>query len=146
MYCVLERSFALEKDKEVSDVLLGCTRRFAERLAPLALFESTGPIIEKALCALIRWLTENVDCGQRVSDTSDSVVVVLVRLVYARGTLPALLQLADFLAARPQVITIELLSELSKLSDVRGFEQAAQAVFKTEPGSTEDLMERWTVR
>jgi hypothetical protein len=143
---VFERSFALEKDKEVSDVLLGCTRRFAERLTPLALFEATGPIIEKALSALIRWLTENVGCDQSVHVKSDSVVVVLVQLVFARGTLPSLLQLAEFLAARPQVITIELLSELSKLSDVRGFEQAAQASFKTEPGSTEDMIERWIVR
>lgn len=139
-------SFSLGKDKEVSDVLLGCTRRFAERLAPLALFESAGPIIEKALDTLILWLTEKVESGQRVSVASENVAVILVQLVFARGTLPALLQLAEFLAAYPQVVNIELLSELGKLSDVESFEQAAQGAFATEPGSTEDMVARWTVR
>eukprot|EP01043_Picozoa_sp_COSAG02_P006885 COSAG02_NODE_201_length_29473_cov_135.510213_11_plen_79_part_00 len=52
------------------------------------------------------------DTGQKAFD---SVVVVLVRLVFARGTLLALLELGDFLSAHPQALTIELLSELGKL-------------------------------
>lgn len=135
--------FALGKDAEVSEVLLSCTRRFAGRLAPLSLFDSAGPIIEKALSALILWLTERVTAA---TPATDSVLVVLVQLVLARGTLPALLQLAQFLTGHPQVVNPELLSELKRLSDVEGFELAAQAAFSTEPGSTEDLIARWTVR
>ena len=100
-------------------------------------------IIEKAVSALIHWLTENVGCDQSVRVTSDSVVVALVRLVFARGV-PALF--SSWVPCRPPASHYhKLVSEL-ELSDVRGFEQAAQAAFKTEPGSTEDLIERWTVR
>ena len=129
--------FALGKEADVSDVLLSCTRRFAGRLPPLSLFDSTGAIVEKSIQVLIDWLTERATTVVG----AESVVVVLVQLALARGSLPAVLQLAHFLAGQPQLITTKVLAELTKLSDIDSFEAAPKSSFKPAPGSIADFAE-----
>jgi hypothetical protein len=132
--------FALTKEADVSEVLLKCCRRFAGRLVPLALFESAGNIIEKSLDALISWLTERVTAsGEAASD----VVGILVQLALARGSLSAILQLAAFLSAHPDLLTSEILTELNKLSEVDGFELAARLLFRPPAGSLEQFAAEW---
>ena len=132
--------FALTKEADVSDVLLNCCRRFAGRLVPLALFESAGNIIEKSLDALISWLTERVTAsGEAASD----VVGILVQLALAHGSLSAILQLAEFLSAHPDLLTSEILIELNKLSEVEGFELAARLLFRPPAGSLEQFAAEW---
>eukprot|EP01045_Picozoa_sp_COSAG04_P029288 COSAG04_NODE_4777_length_1898_cov_3.818232_1_plen_571_part_10 len=137
-------------------MLLSCTRRFAGRLAPLSLFESAGSVIEKSLDALIAWLSDRlvalrgrkkVTPKQRASieagNGPDAIVSILLQLALARGSLPAVLQLADFLSSHPQLLSPEALTELDKLSDVESFEPAARQLFKAPAGSLEHFAAEW---
>ena len=136
--------FSLRRDVDAADVLLKCIRRFAGRLTPLSLFESAGTIIEVALEALIDWLTERVRAQTTAHDAAaGSALAILIQLAVARGTLPAVLRLAEFLVARPHLLSAELLPEIEKLANPDCFERAARAKFSPEPGSQQELVEDW---
>lgn len=141
--------FSLNTSGDAAALLLRSTGDFAKRVPPLALFDSAGPGLDRLLGALIDWAQEK--CENELSDgttsgSSDTVaateatLLIFVRLVVARGTLPMLIRLAEFLSRHPKVVTVTIMDEIVRLSDVRGFAEQAQLCFGPPPGSLDDLV------
>ena len=137
-------TLSLERDPASGAALLQCTAQFADRLPPLSLFSSSSGVIDRSLRALIDWLTSQAAAPG--TDHSDhAALTILIKLVLARGTLTALLHLAEFLCAKPELLAQgSVLSELQKLCDVESFEESARAnFFGPAPGSASQLLEVW---
>ena len=137
-------TLSLERDPASGAALLQCTAQFADRLPPLSLFSSSSGVIDRSLRALIDWLTSQAAAPG--TDHSDhAALTILIKLVLARGTLTALLHLAEFLCAKPELLAQgSALSELQKLCDVESFEESARAnFFGPAPGSASQLLEVW---
>lgn len=130
-------TISLERDPDASSALLECTRAFVQRVGPASLFRSSGVITDRALTAVMDWLTNHA------ADDSPAIVV-LVRLVLARGTLAAVLRLAQYIRTNPAVLRqAEVMLELHKIADVSGYEESAQELFLPVPGSTNELLSVW---
>ena len=134
-------TLSLERDPASGAALLQCTAQFADRLPPLSLFSSSSGVIDRSLRALIDWLTSQA----AAPGTDHAALTILIKLVLARGTLTALLHLAEFLCAKPELLAQgSVLSELQKLCDVESFEESARAnFFGPAPGSAPQLLEVW---
>lgn len=139
--------FSLNASGEAAALLLRSTGDFAKRVKPLALFDSAGPGLDRLLGALIDWAKEK--CENELGDSSNSsstgaateaTLLIFVRLVVARGNLPILIQLAEFLSRHPEVVTGPIMDEIVRLSDVQGFAEQAQLRFGPPPGSIDDLV------
>lgn len=153
--------FSLNASEDAAALLLRSTEDFAKRVPPLALFETAGPALDQLLIALIDWaeekcedqLKDNVggvssgssdrDSGGNSSSTMPDVedmLLVFVRLIVARGNLPMLIRLAEFLSRHPTFVNGLIVDEIARLSDVRGFAEEAQLRFGPTPGSLDDLV------
>jgi hypothetical protein len=131
-------TMSLERDPEASVALLECTRQFVERVGPVSLFSSSGAITDRALTAVVEWMTV------RSSADANPALEVASRLVLARGTLTAVLRLAEYARSKPQILQQEaLMLELRKIADVEGYEESAQELFLPIPGSLEELLSSW---
>ena len=138
--------FSLNASGDAAALLLRSTGEFAKRVPPLALFDSAGPALDRLLGALIDWAEgacENElsrgSTGSTTAGTEDTLGI-FVRLVVARGNLPMLIRLAEFLSRHPKVLSGVIVEEIVRLSDIQGFAEQAQHRFGPRPGSVDDLV------
>jgi hypothetical protein len=137
--------------------VLRCARGFAGRLQPLCLHESAGVVIDAALATLVRWLTQRASRGgggdspaaaaaAEEEEDAAAATVVLIQLTLARGTLSALLGLAEFLGGGGgggAAAAALVVPELEVLGEPVRFERAAAAQFYPVPASARALEELW---
>eukprot|EP01046_Picozoa_sp_COSAG06_P036583 COSAG06_NODE_4048_length_4633_cov_2.795545_1_plen_1336_part_10 len=136
----------IDRDPSAAAILLESARSFAGSLQPLSLFDSTGASIDRALQAMLEWLTTRAASAATSTGvgSDEDAVQLLIKLTVARGTLPGVLRLARFFGAKPELLRQPgTMEELSKLWDVDCFEPAAQSYFCPAPGSNKALLALW---
>ena len=135
----------IDRDPTAAAILMESARSFADAVHPLGLFDSTSGAIDRALQAMLEWLTTRAAAPDAAASGSDAdAVSLLVKLTVARGTLPSTLRLAKFFSAHPAMLRKPGAMEvLSKLWAVDCYEPAAQGHFIPVPGSTEGLLAAW---
>ena len=144
--------FSLNASGDAAALLLRSTGEFAKRVPPLALFDSAGPALDRLLGALIDWaegaceneLSRGSTGGSSSSSSAmagtEDTLGIFVRLAVARGNLPMLIRLAEFLSRHPKVVSGAIVEEIVRLSDIQGFAEQAQHRFGPPPGSVDDLV------